>query len=199
MSMVIEAGFREDERAVAAQLYWQAFGAKLGKVLGPSSRAIPFLTAVMDPDFAIVARDAGGQLLGMAGFKTPEGGLINGGLRDMARHYGWFGTAWRAVLLSALERDPEAGVLQMDGIFVAQAARGKGVGGQLLDAVTARAAELALRVVRLDVIDTNPRARALYERKGFLAMTRSHTGPLRHIFGFRSALRMERPVVPVQA
>gem|GEM_PF-6722198 len=30
-------------------------------------------------------------------------------------------------------------------------------------------------------------------------MTRSHTGPLRHIFGFRSALRMERPVVPVQA
>ena len=112
--MVIEAGFREDERAVAAQLYWQAFGAKLGKVLGPSSRAIPFLTAVMDPDYAIVAHDAECQLLGMAGFKTPEGGLINGGLRDMARHYGWFGTAWRAVLLIALERDPEAGVFQME-------------------------------------------------------------------------------------
>lgn len=188
MSMVIEAGFREDERAVAAQLYWQAFGAKLGKVLGPSSRAIPFLTAVMDPDYAFVARDAGGQLLGMAGFKTPEGGLINGGLRDMAR---------RAAECAGTR--PRGGGVPDGRYFVAQAARGKGVGGQLLDAVTARAAELALRVVRLDVIDTNPRAQALYERKGFVAMTRSHTGPLRHIFGFRSALRMERPVVPVQA
>jgi len=28
--MVIEAGFREDERAVAAQLYWQAFRRKAG-------------------------------------------------------------------------------------------------------------------------------------------------------------------------
>jgi RimJ/RimL family protein N-acetyltransferase len=44
------------------------------------------------------------------------------------------------------------------------------------------------------VIDTNARARALYERLGFAAAGEAQIGPLRHIFGFRSATMMVRPV-----
>jgi hypothetical protein len=43
-------------------------------------------------------------------------------------------------------------------------------------------------------VDTNPRARALYERRGFVLDRTTGIGPLRLIFGFRSAHTMVRPI-----
>ena len=37
------------------QLYWQAFGGKLGRVLGPDARALAFLERVIREDHVIVA------------------------------------------------------------------------------------------------------------------------------------------------
>ena len=78
----------------------------------------------------------------------------------------------------------------MDGICVDAAARGQGVGTRLLNAVKSEAAKRDLGHVRLDVIDTNPKARALYERQGFVAQGTQDIGPLRHVFGFRRATQM---------
>jgi ribosomal protein S18 acetylase RimI-like enzyme len=78
----------------------------------------------------------------------------------------------------------------MDGIFVSASARGQGVGTMLLDAVRVKAIDFGLARIRLDVIDSNPRARALYERQGFVALETSETGLFRHVFGFRSSTRM---------
>ena len=47
------------------------------------------------------------------------------------------------------------------------AARGQGVGTALLKAIIAEGRRRGYAEVRLDVIDTNPRATALYERIGF--------------------------------
>lgn len=173
-----------------ARLYWQAFGAKLGKVMGPSDRAEAFLQTVMNPEFALVARGTDGTLLGLAGFKTAQGGLVDGTVRQMASSYGWFGTLWRVLLLIPLERKLQPGVFQMDGIFVDANARGQGVGTALLNAVLTEAGAHGCTQVQLDVIDTNPRARALYERVGFQALGTETTGPLKMIFGFSSATKM---------
>jgi ribosomal protein S18 acetylase RimI-like enzyme len=190
----ITHGFREGERTHLARLYWQAFGAKLGKVMGPKDRALPFFERVFNPGFALAARDQSGNLLGVAGFKTAEGGLVEGGWREIAQVYGWFGAAWRTMLLSVLERDLQPGVFQMDGIFVDETARGMGVGTALLNAIMDEARKRNCREVQLDVIDTNPRARALYERVGFTPVLTEGTGPFRYLFGFKSATRMSRPV-----
>ena len=72
MAVTIDAGFTEAERPQVARLYWQAFGAKLGKVLGPDRRALAFLEQALTPEFALVAR-RDGALLGVAGFQTPQG------------------------------------------------------------------------------------------------------------------------------
>ncbi len=194
-SLVISPGFNPDERAQVAGLYWQAFGAKLGKVMGPDARARAFFETVLNPEFALVARAPDGKLLGLAGFKTHEGGLVEGNLTQMAQVYGWIGASWRALLLSVLDRDIQPGVFQMDGIFVDAIARGMGVGTALLNAVVDAAAQRRLTSVELDVIDTNPRAKALYERVGFRPVKTEQTGPLRWVFGFNSATRMVRDVV----
>ncbi len=190
----IAIGFGPSETGQVAALYWQAFGAKLGKVMGPQARATGFFETVLNPDFALVARGVDGKLLGLAGFKTDAGGLVGGDFAQMARAYGRFGAAWRGLVLALLERKVQPGVFQMDGIFVDRAARGMGVGTALLQAVADEAARRGLREVQLDVIDTNPRARALYERVGFRAVKVERTGPFALVFGFDSATRMVRDV-----
>jgi ribosomal protein S18 acetylase RimI-like enzyme len=66
-----------------------------------------------------------------------------------------------------LEREADGNTLQMDGICVGHSARGKGVGSALFDALFSHARERGYDYVTLDVIDTNPRAKSLYERLGF--------------------------------
>lgn len=52
-------------------------------------------------------------------------------------------------------------------MWVAPAARRRGVGRVLVAAAVDRARDLGLRRVLLDVVDANPAARALYEAMGF--------------------------------
>lgn len=188
--MRITRGFAPDDRPAIAALYWEAFGQKLGRALGPRERALRFIEGVLSPDHAFCAFDQRGRLLGVAGFKTHEGALVGGDFRDMARVYGRWGALWRLGLLALLSRDTENARFLMDGLFVAPEARGQGVGSALLDAIAAEARARGFREVRLDVVDENLRARALYERRGYRAVGRHSTGPLRLVFGFRAATTM---------
>ncbi len=184
--MQIVRGFDETQRDHVARLFWGAFSGKLGSILGPQERALRFVSYVLQPRFAICAVE-GEQLLGVAGFKTAEGGLVGGELSDLTLIYGPFGGLWRGLLLNQLERDLAEGQLLMDGIFVDEAARGKGLGTALLEAILDHARSEGAGEVRLDVIDTNPRARALYERQGFTACGEVDAWPLHRVFGFRKA------------
>lgn len=188
-----EAGFPEDQRDRVAAIYWQAFERKLGRLLGPREKALPFFARILDPAHAMTVCDDTGAVIGLAGFKTADGAFTDGGLRDLAHVYGWVGSLWRAPLLQLLDRELEPGILLMDGLAVSPEARGQGVGTLLLEAILDEARARNMRVVRLDVIDSNPRARALYERMGFRPVSTEHLGVLSGLFAFESATRMERP------
>ncbi|MBB5722957.1 ribosomal protein S18 acetylase RimI-like enzyme [Loktanella ponticola] len=188
--MRIQMGIPRGAKAQAAALYWGAFGEKLGTVMGPEPKAMAYILRVIDSRHAISAVDDDGTLLGVVGFKTNKGALVGGTYSDFAAIYGHLGAIWRAVLLSLLERDTENRRFLMDGIFVAPAARGKGVGSALLVAIMNEGHQRGYPSLRLDVIDTNPRAKALYERHGFAPTDTTKLGPLRHIFKFHSVTTM---------
>lgn len=190
MEFTISRGFSDAERPRIAALYWEAFSAKLSVVMGPPERALHFLARQVDPEFALVARGNSGEVLGLAGYKTAQGSLVGGAMSDLVASYGWLSALWRAPLLSLVERDLSDGVLLMDGICVGADARGCGMGTALLRAIKEEARVRDKTAIRLDVIDTNPRARALYEREGFEAVGTETLGPLRWVFGFRSSTRM---------
>lgn len=190
--MKITKGFDDEERAEVARLYWGAFGGKLGRVLGPDKRAKALIERTADPAHAFCAYDANGALLGVVGFKTFNGALVDPKWREMAARYGQFGTLWRAALLRLLQQDAENTRFLMDGIFVADRAQGQGIGTALLNAIYEEARTHGYAELRLDVIDSNTRARALYEREEFVEVGRHNLGILRHIFGFTSATTMIR-------
>ena len=178
--------------AAAAALYWEAFGAKLDKLLGPAERAEGFFAETINHS-SILAAVEGGTLLGIAAFKDGEVGFSSAALRDMLRHYG-LGALWKVIPLSMLERNAPEATLQMDGICVSAAARGKGVGSALLKALYAHGKAEGYSFVTLDVIDTNPRARALYEAQGFVAISVESTSIMRPLLGFSAATKMRRPL-----
>ncbi|MFI8191996.1 GNAT family N-acetyltransferase [Streptomyces sp. NPDC085946] len=177
----------------AAELYWDAFGRKLGPALNPPDKAVPFLTAHLNADRAVCAL-LDGQLVGLAGYQLGGRALTGGSAAAVLRAYGHLRGLHRLLPLALFERKPTPGQLVMDGIAVDPGIRGCGVGSLLIEEVAAVAVEQDCREVRLDVIDTNPRARALYERRGFTAVRTQHTPYLRGLMGFGAVTTMHRPV-----
>ncbi|MCX4733721.1 N-acetyltransferase [Streptomyces sp. NBC_01363] len=151
------------ERQVAA-LYWEAFGRKLGSALGPPGKGRAFLASHLHHDRGITVLDGMGRVIGITGYDLAGRALLGGSARDVLSCYGPLRGLPRLALLALFTRKPAEGELVMDGICVAAAHRGSGIGGLLLREVAAVAAENACSRIRLDVIDVNPRAKALYER-----------------------------------
>ena len=194
MGVTIFRGLHPQLRPQAARLYWEAFGGKLGRVLGPDDRALRFFERVIRGDLCFSAVGDGGELVGIAGYKTPAGSFAGGTWEDLTQVYGRIGGRLRGSLLWALGRDVDNDRFLIDGICVASAHRGKGVGSMLLRALYQEAAERGYGSVRLDVVQDNFRARALYERQGFRAVRTDKLGVLRFLFGFTSSTVMVRPL-----
>ena len=196
MGVTIFHGLHAHLRPEAARLYWEAFGGKLGRVMGPEDRALAFFQRVIRADRCFAALDGEGRLVGIAGYKTPAGSFAGGSWADLTAVYGAFGGRWRGWILWALNRGVDNDRFLVDGICVTRAERGRGIGSLLLAALCDEARGLGYPAIRLDVIDTNWRARALYERHGFIVAGTERLGPLRHLFGFTSSLTMVRPLSP---
>ncbi|RMG87999.1 MAG: GNAT family N-acetyltransferase [Chloroflexi bacterium] len=180
-------------RQAAAETYYEAFRRKLHPIMRDDRKAIAALAADFDAERAIVAL-VDGEFAGIAGIKHDGRQLANLTWATMRQQFGIWGALWRFALLALLERKQEKGVLLMDGIAVRPEMRGKGVGTQLLEAVYAYAREAGFDAVRLDVVDTNPRARQLYERRGFIAEKTASYPFLQRVMGFSAVTTMTRPV-----
>lgn len=194
MKVRLLQGLTADQRAEAAALYWRAFGAKLGRVMGPEVKAMAFIERVIDPAHMIAAVDARGHVLGVIGFRTVEGSFVGGDRADLRAVYGRFGAFWRGLALQALAQDLAQGTLCVDGFAVTEPMRGRGLGAALIEALCAEAQARGYRVLRLDVVDENLRAKALYHRLGFAVTGRVDRWLTAAIFGYRTAVAMERPL-----
>jgi ribosomal protein S18 acetylase RimI-like enzyme len=192
-NVMISLGFAAHHRAKAAQLYYTAFRQKLHPIFRDEHRALTVLENSLNPSYAIAAT-VNDQLVGIAGFHDMRGNLVDIQPRDMTRVFGFIGGWVRLLGLSLFSRKPEEKTLLMDGIVVDSDMRGGGVGSKLLDAIIEHAQTQGYQQVRLNVVDTNPRARQLYERKGFVAVDSKQYPYLKRLFGFSGATTMLKTV-----
>lgn len=182
----------EEFREAATSLYLDAFYAKVEPILGSGARAHRFLLPHLRAD-RLIAAIGDNNLLGIAGLHYGGFGAFEPRLSAFLREFG-ISALWRIPLALVMKRAEVDGVLLMDGLSVSPAARGRGIGTRLLDAVVDRARQMRLAKVRLDVVDTNPDARRLYERLGFVPDGSVELGFLSRCFPFRSATRMFKSV-----
>lgn len=189
----IDEGFSEDERDHVAALYWEAFGRKLrpGFVDGPTGQAV--VRAALRSDHLLVARHSG-QVVGVCGYYEDGTGAADLRWSRLRESLSVPAALRASLVLSVLARSPRPGALVLDGICVDPAARGRGLGTALLAAASAKARCVGARAVRLSVVDSNPRARALYERHGFRPAGRGTLGFLAPVYGFDGYTTMELEV-----
>ncbi|MFG1989162.1 GNAT family N-acetyltransferase [Actinoplanes sp. NPDC048988] len=174
-------------------LYWAAFGRKLQVGFPDAARGEAFVTDNLRADRMFVAR-VDGEVAGVCGFHAGGAGaaaLTWPGLRD---RFGWTGAIRATVALAPLSRAERDGVLVLDGICVDARHRGRGLGTALLAAAHEHAAGCGDREVQLSVVDTNPRAEALYRRLGYRVVDEGSMGSLGSLYGFRRYKTMRKRV-----
>lgn len=178
----------------AIELYEQAFGQKFAVAISSKEQRIQLFKKTFNLDYVIGAID-NNKLVGIAGFQTTQGSLTDGiTYRSLISQFGLIMGNWAALILGLYERKVDFKQLVMDGIAVHSEARGKGIGSQLLTKVAQHAKEHDFNTVRLDVIDTNPRAKALYERMGFKSTNTEYYPYLKWLLGFSGSTTMELTV-----
>ena len=186
-----QVGLPEQFRSSAASLYDEAFGKKFSVAVRSDKNRLLLLTKCFMLEYAIVALSEN-ELIGIAGFHTPDGSLTGGiTYNELISQLGFIKGNWAALIFSLYERKSISGELVMDGIAVQAVARGKGVGGRLLEEIVNYAKEHEFNSVRLDVIDINPKAKKLYERKGFKAVKIENFPYMRWLLGFSGSTTME--------
>jgi len=188
----IQRSFPDQERLTAAAIYYQAFRKKLSPLLGKPGIAVPFIADVLNPEMCLAAL-VDGRVVGIAGLHRGDAQFVQWKFEELSRHFGWFSAIWRFGVAFLFMRSLRVGELLMDGIAVAETMRGKGIGTRLLNAIVAFGKDHDYTAVRLDVVDTNPEARRLYERFGFEPVRTRHF-PLMRFFGFTAATSMIKAI-----
>ena len=187
----VQQGFPDELRSSAAELYDAAFGAKLSIAMPNPISRMAVLKVGFNPAFSLVAI-SNGEMVGIAGFQTGQGSLTGGiSFRVLKEEIGFWGAIRAALVLALFQRNQVAGQLLMDGIGVSPKMRGSGIGTKLLQSLIAYAKKEGYRSVRLDVIDTNPAARGLYERIGFVPVKTEQFAYLKWLLGFGAATQMK--------
>jgi ribosomal protein S18 acetylase RimI-like enzyme len=188
----VQVGLPDRWRSDAARLYYEAFRLKTNFLFGSREQTLAVLHCDFAAEQALIAVQ-GERLVGLAGIQHGRP-FLDVRFRTYVRVFGWFTALWRYALGIMLHRRARPGELVMDGIAVDEAVRGQGVGTKLLHGVIEFAREHGYQMVRLDVVDTNPRARQLYERVGFVA-TATHRHPqAQRVMGFSASTTMIKQV-----
>lgn len=178
----------------SAALFLSALADKLVPVYGVGPRARHALACGFNRHMCICAVE-NDRLVGILGIKTEAEGFMNVRLSTLQPFYCVIGSLWRLVLLSFLEHAPTAGEAYIDGVAVSPAYRGKGVGRGLIAALERWAIERGLSMIRLEVLNTNPRAEKLYRHLGFEAVQSHTVWPMGTLFGFRSSKVMIKSLI----
>lgn len=189
-------GIPESARDQAAELYATVFAAKYQYLIGDGQQAMRIIAACLciNQAFAAFCQD---QLVGLAGFNREGSHFLRLRAAVLINEFGLLVGLWRYLIHRIQRKRVPARDLQIDGIVVAPEWRGQGLGSELIDRLGYLAQQRNLSGLRLGVVDTNPRARQLYERLGFLVVETRHYAWLRTFIPFTALHIMRLPLAPL--
>ncbi|MCF2860031.1 GNAT family N-acetyltransferase [Pseudoalteromonas sp. SMS1] len=186
----LKQGWDAYHSKTVAALYETAFGTKFSAAIRDRRERIAVFDKCFLPEYSYAA-SVDDVIVGIAGFQTQDGALTGGlGFYGLIECLGLFNGLKAALIFSLFERKASRKELLLDGIAVNEKFRGLGIGSQLLDAVIAHAIKHNYQSVRLDVINSNLKARKLYEAKGFVATKSEYYPYLKWLVGFSGSTTM---------
>ena len=133
------------------------------------------------------------KLLGILGLKSQQFSMTKGlSYWSLVHNLGLIDGNRAAFIFALFERTPAPNELVVEALAVSPDHRGSGIGSELLDHAARVAATEGYQRLSLEVVDTNPRARALYEKFGFRKTRSEKVGSLSSELGFSEVFLMSK-------
>lgn len=186
----------------AVEIFAEGFSGKFGKVVSDPGRLNQLIddlglisTSEQSNDY--VAVDTSGEVLGVILLKEASQGPHDQNLsgRMLIERYGFLPMMRASLLGILIEHRPAEDELYIDSVAVSPQARGRGLGTLLLEFAAQTAVNRGCRVLSLQVMSQNTRAKQLYERNGFEVVSTRSSRVLRYLTGFREACKMHKQLM----
>lgn len=187
----------EAQKREVATLYVQAFSLKLSSLwlfTTSEKEAVTVLCQSLCYDNGLYAL-LEGRVVGFVGLEKGDGFFAPLHYKTLKQSFGLIGGAWRYAayrIYRLFHGDIPRHAVHIDPIVVSGEARGLGIGTKLFEAAYTWAERARRRSIVLEVVDTNPQAKKLYERLGFQTFKEQHTGFLTQNAGFTKVFHMEK-------
>jgi ribosomal protein S18 acetylase RimI-like enzyme len=190
----IKLGIPEELRHQAAIICYEGFRSQIEWLIGSQHKGITLLEHSLNTELGLTAQMQG-QLVGFVGLQYENRSFFRFERSHCIRELGLLRGLLVFLLfnLSATQILPEEMFITV--IVVDASMRGKGIGTLLMQAVFGIAQQNQCHAIVLDVIDTKPDARRLYERLGFKPVRTIEYGYLRSLIGSSANTTMRKDLI----
>lgn len=195
LSFRLQWGVPNKHRVSAAKLIYDTFERKFRYTFGPRHKGVLLIAHSLRSEYGlIVLRED--ELVGICGAKDSKGELIQVQWNSWLRTYHF--RVLKTMMIGSLLwfRRAQPTVLWIDTLSVAKSARSQGIGTQIIQEFIRIGKERGYTAVKLEVINSNIRAKMLYSRLGFdITHYTNVPRPWSHLLGFTGVYQMTHSLI----
>jgi ribosomal protein S18 acetylase RimI-like enzyme len=155
-----------------ADIYFQAFGRKVTAIIRPECKAREIVIKSLNYDMALYAFDGSKNLIGFLGFHTNSKEFIRYKYRNLREYFNALNAFIKLVILRFSIPVLQKNEIRIDSVAIENSFRGRGIGTALIENFSNFAKTNNFNKIYLEVVDTNPEAKKLYNRLGFITKKR---------------------------
>ena len=165
---------------------------------GNKQKAITLIASTLEDDRIFVAVK-NKKVIGFAGLQYHKKSFSNPTLSNIVSIYGLLTFRTLPFFLVSSMNKPKSYQLHLESLAVIKNEQGKGIGTKLLNATINYAKENNFSQIKLEVIQTNPKAKKLYQKMGFKTSRITKIPyPFSYIMGFNDFEEMHLNLIKKQ-
>jgi ribosomal protein S18 acetylase RimI-like enzyme len=175
----------DEQFGQALEIYYNAFEQKIRPLFKPKEKAIRIYSHAIHPNrvyYALENRKA----VGIIGLQYDDLDFLIYRFDFIKKQYSFFRGLYLYIILNITKMKLEEYTIRIDSIAVDDQCRGQGIGKILINKAIDIAKNRGFKEIILEVVNTNPRAKKLYEKMGFKEKKHKKFYFLTRSFGFSS-------------
>ncbi|MHB1336796.1 MAG: GNAT family N-acetyltransferase [Candidatus Humimicrobiaceae bacterium] len=150
----------------AIEIYYCAFKRKIKALIKSKEKALAIYKKSLNADRVLYAV-LDEKVVGIAGLHYDNKNFVEIKYKDLREYFNPIFSYFVYFIYRKMSPELKNDVIRIDSIAVDEDARGQGIGSILIEKVVEFAKDKGFKEVILEVVDTNPKAKKLYEKIGF--------------------------------
>lgn len=166
LNIEIADSINKNQRIRAIEIIYDAFEQKIRVLIKSKEKALAIYNKSLKNDQVFYAL-LDGNVVGLIGLQHKNKTFLEFKYRDLRKYFNPLQSYFIYRIYKLTSPKIKDDVLRIDSIAVDKSFRSLGIGTQLINKVFEFAKNKGFKEVILEVINTNPKAKTLYERIGF--------------------------------